>query len=353
MNRLAELRARRGISAAELASSAGVARQTIYAIEGQSYMPNTAVALRLARTLEVAVEELFQLEDAERLSEKPLNVDLLLEDTAAGRGVHLCAVGKRVIAVPAQAAPTFLPVPDGLLSTRGRAVPLRSGTLPARLLIGGCDPALSVLAEHARQVGVEVTLAPCNSSQALQLLRRGRLHIAGVHSKDNASVVRRAYPRDTVRVVTFAVWQQGFVVSAGNPKDIRSAADLMRGDVRIANREVGAGSRLLLDRELEAVGLRPGEVKGYDRIARGHLAAAWQVVGGLADCCVATEAAARAFGLDFVPLTEERFDLVLPKDSENATMIDRILDAMQRPLFRRQLGMLAGYDTAQTGDVES
>ena len=353
MNRLAELRNRRGISAAELAGLAGVARQTIYAIEGQSYMPNTAVALRLARALEVAVEEVFQLEEAEPVAAKPLKVDLLLEGGAAGQGVYLCPVGKRVMAVPAQAAPSFLPVPDGILSKRGMAVPVRSGPIPARVLIGGCDPALSVLAEHARQAGVEVALSPCNSSRALQLLRSGRLHVAGVHSKDNASVVRRALPRDNVRVVTFAAWQQGFVVSAGNPKQIRSAADLARGDVRIANREPGAGSRLLLDRELETVGLRPREVNGYDHIAHGHLAAAWKVVAGLADCCVAPEAAARAFGLDFVPLAEERFDLVLPKNAENAAMIDRMLDAMQRPLFRRQLGMMGGYETAHTGEVVS
>jgi putative molybdopterin biosynthesis protein len=278
-----------------------------------------------------------------------LKVDLLLDDTAAGQGVHLCAVGKRVVAVPAQAAPTFLPVPDGILFNRGTAEPLRSGPLPARLLIGGCDPALSVLAEHARQAGIDVALASCNSSQGLQFLRSGRLHVAGVHSKDNASVVRRALPRDNVRVVTFAAWQQGFVVSAGNPKEVRSTDDLARRDVRIANREPGAGSRLLLDRELDAIGLRPREVKGYDQIAHGHLAAAWQVLAGLADCCVATEAAARAFGLDFVPLTEERFDLVLPKKAENAAMIDRLLDAMQRRLFRRQLGMMGGYETSHTG----
>jgi putative molybdopterin biosynthesis protein len=351
MNRLADFRTRKGISAAELASLAGVARQTVYAIEGQSYMPNTIVALRLARALDVSVEDLFQLEEVEPAATRPVKVDLLLEETAAGQAVHLCSVGNRVIAVPAQAAPTFLPTPDGILSKRGMAIPLRSGPMPARLLIGGCDPALSVLAEHAGQAGVEVALAPCNTSQALQFLRSGRLHVAGVHSKDNLCVVRRALPRDNVRVVTFAGWQQGFVVAAANPKEIRTAADLARRDVRIANREPGSGSRLLLDRELEAVGLRPREVKGYDHIAHGHLAAAWQVLAGLADCCVATEAAARAFGLDFAPITSERFDLVLPKNAENSGMMDRMLDAMQRSTFRRQLEMMGGYDTSHTGAV--
>jgi molybdate-binding protein len=191
---------------------------------------------------------------------------------------------------------------------------------------------------------VNVVLANCSSTRALDLLKRGLVHVAGTHL-GKATTLRGA----RFSVYAYAVWEEGFVVAPGNPKKIRSAEDLRNARIRIINREEGAGSRVLLDRELRRAGVGSALVKGYDTFAAGHLAGAWYVKAGMADCCVAPRAAARAFQLDFVPLATERYELVLParRGAENA--IVKLMDAINGVALRRQLSAIAGYDTSQTG----
>lgn len=117
-NRLAEVRRRRGFSAADLASKAGVKRQTIYAIEAQKFVPNTLVALRLAQILEVSVEELFSVEPVAAPPEKPRTVDLLTAQGDRGQPnqpVRLCRIGTRTIAVPSSPLVGELPPADALV----------------------------------------------------------------------------------------------------------------------------------------------------------------------------------------------------------------------------------------------
>ena len=141
--------------------------------------------------------------------------------------------------------------------------------------------------------------------------------MAGTHLRDestgesNLTAIGRVFARKSVAVFTLAVWEEGIVVASGNPKSIRSVADFARQDVAIVNRESGAGSRMLLDAQLHRLGIVGKNVRGYDRTAGGHLQAAWQVRSGDADGCIATRAAARVFGLDFIPLLSERYDLVI------------------------------------------
>ncbi len=347
-NRLSEIRNRNGLSAAALASRTGVTRQTVYAIEAGRYMPNTALALRFARELAVRVEDLFELEAA--APDRTVDADLISGPSPSHQGqpVQLCVVGRRTVAVPAPPVPVYLPLADGVLAGRS-VLSFRPEPLPKRLLIAGCDPALSLLAWRAARAGVDVALASANSSQALALLKAGRIHIAGTHLRDDLRAVRKAFPRGGVRIVTFAAWREGLVVAPHNPKGIRSVAALARRGVRIVNREPGAGSRILLDAELSRAGVKSRAVAGYDRIAHGHLPAAWQVLNGLADCCIASEAAARAFGLAFVPLAAERFDLVIPEDLASSAQVERLIDAMQALDFRHELEVTGGYDTGQTG----
>jgi len=107
----------------------------------------------------------------------------------------------------------------------------------------------------------------------------------------------------------------------------------------------------LLDRELAAAGIPARAVRGYDELpAAGHLPAAWRVYNGMADCCVATRSAARAFGLDFVPLASERYDLVIRREHLAATAVERLLDTLAQAAFRRELEGLCGYDTRETGN---
>jgi putative molybdopterin biosynthesis protein len=350
INRLAGMRKARGISAVDLAAQVGVTRQAVYAIEAGTYMPNTAVALRLARVLDTSVEDLFALEGEEKPATDVRNFEPLDEifSLEPGEPIQICRVGRRTIGIAPSRFPAWLPVADGVVSDSGRSAALAGETDDAnRVLIAGCDPALSLLARHAREKGIDVILASGNSARALEWLRAGKIDVAGSHLNDPIAGGR------AFSVVTFALWEEGFVVRRGNPKAIRSVADLANPRVRFVNREEGSGSRKLFDSLIEAAGMRPATVKGSDTIAPGHLAAAWAVGSGAADCCIAAGSAARRFGLDFVPIAAERFELVLHKRDLTRKAVQVVLDVLNRTRFRRELEMIAGYDVSRAGETIS
>jgi molybdopterin molybdotransferase/putative molybdopterin biosynthesis protein len=364
---LSEIRQQRGISAAQLARLAGVSRQTIYAIEAGDYVPNTTLALQLAKLLEVRVEELFSLEWEPAPPPKPMTVDMIAtaEPARKGQPVQICRVGKRMIGVSVAAQPVMLPMADGVVveSSKRRhqaGIYVFQSDLEdeKRLLIAGCDPGISLLMQHlARFDDVDLVVAPSSSQQALEWLRQGKVHIAGSHLRDassgeyNLPAIKRLFPRGAVKVVTFAIWEQGLVFENGNPKHIRGVEDLTRKDVSIVNREKGAGSRELLDQRLRDSGIHAGRVNGYDRIAHGHLPAALAVSLKEADCCIATRSAARAFGLSFIPLATERYDLVVRRQHARLPAVEALMDVLNRAAVRRRLEILAGYDTSHTGEV--
>jgi putative molybdopterin biosynthesis protein len=157
------------------------------------------------------------------------------------------------------------------------------------------------------------------------------------------------FPKNAVAVISFAVWEEGIVTAAGNPKSIKTVEDLARRDVSIVNREKGAGSRALLDSELKRLRIDSKNIRGYGRIAPGHLPAAWQVQSGQVDCCIATRAAARVFGLGFIPLVSERYDLAIRRQHLDMPGIQAVLDTLSRSNYRRELESLGGYDTRAAG----
>ncbi|MBX6377213.1 MAG: substrate-binding domain-containing protein, partial [Clostridia bacterium] len=229
--------------------------------------------------------------------------------------------------------------------------------LRRNVLVAGCDPALGLLAGWLAGRG-----APCRlvwvhapSRGALAALLAGEVHLAGVHLYDepsgsyNVAAVRRALPRAEVLLVHLAQWEQGLVVAPGNPLAIRRAEDLADPRVRLVNREPGSGARELLDRLLRQAGIPPRAVRGYDREVPGHLAVGWAVASGGADAGIGSRATAEAFGLDFIPLSRERFDLVVPADLADDPRMDRLLDTVASGEFRAQLASVAGYDTGETG----
>lgn len=351
-SRLAEIRQRRGVAAAELARQAGVSRQTIYAMEAGDYVPNTAVALRLAQALGTAVEELFSLDPPQ--SGKPRTVTAELIGTGerfAGSPIELCRVAGRLVGVPAVPAPFQLQPADALLVTPARSTVqlLRDLDTGSRLLMAGCDPATSVLARYLQRASVTLVTAPVNSSVALQLVEQHMVHVAGTHLKD--PVGESAGPATKgLAIFAFAVWEQGLVVARGNPKKIRKVEDLARAGVSFVNREKGSGSRQLLDGLLKAARIPARLVNGYrDRPAGGHLAATWRVYSGMGDSCVATRSSAQAFGLDFLPLTSERYDLVIRKEYLELSAVERLLDTLTQAAFRQELAGRCAYDVRETG----
>lgn len=360
--RLKEIRKTRGFSAADLARRVGVSRQTIYAIEDGTFVPNTLISLQLARALDATVEELFSIPDEPPGA--PIRAGVLPTDQPASEGqlVRVCRVKERLVAVAVSFPPAYLPLADGIIESRNRqSVSIRSpaGSPDAdnRLLLAGCDPALSLLQDALHASEIEIITVPCSSRCALQWLKQGKIHAAGSHLLDRATgdynlpIIRRLLPNASIRVVTFAVWEQGLILRRGNPKSIRSLADLARRDLTLINREKGSGSRDLLDTGLRRLGIQPEQVKGYNSIAQGHLAAAYAVAAGTAHCCIAPRSAARCFGLDFIPLAVERFDLSFTRASLELPAGKALLDLLNRSNLRKKLQWIAGYDTAHTGEI--
>ena len=356
VNSLAMLREKRRISAAALAALVGVSRQTIYAIEAGSYIPNTVTSLQLARALEVGVEDLFSLPAEGARSEEVV----LLPGAEAGRPVRLCRVGERLVATANTPLQWQLPWGDAIVTGRNK-VQMRetyaaSGRVPDnRVLIAGCDPGISVLARHIQQTGVELIVAQSNSTQALALLKNSAVHVAGTHLRDEVSgesnipEIGRKFAKNSVALFSFAVWEEGIVTAAGNPKGICGIEDLARADVRIVNREKGAGSRILLDERLKRLKIPSGKVAGYGDLASGHMETAWRVKTGTADCCIATRAAAGAFGLGFLPLESERYDFAIRTQSLELPAIQALLDTLNGARFRRELESTGGYDVRASG----
>lgn len=370
-NRLIEIRKSRGVGASDLARRVNVSRQTIYAIEAGTYVPNTEVALNLARQLEVTVDELFSLQENSDMANETLATEVLsAEAPSKGQPVRICQIGSRWVSVPVSASPYYMPEADGIIAKiiakepgkmNGRAdliVFAKDEASQKRLVLAGCDPATGLLSRMVeKHSGVEIVSAAASSKLALQWLADGKVHIAGSHLEDpktgefNLPYLRKQFPDDDFTVVTFARWEEGFVIAPGNPKSIRKIDDLTRKNVKFVNREPGSGSRGLLDKLIDSSGLDSKKIQGYSRVAFGHLAAAYCVLSHDADACLATRSAAQTFGLDFVPLRSERYDLVMRKKATDLPAVKAFLDVLQRATLRRKLEVLAGYDTSQTGMV--
>jgi putative molybdopterin biosynthesis protein len=172
------------------------------------------------------------------------------------------------------------------------------------------------------------------------------VHVAGVHSLTERD---RRRVRGTV-LVHLATWPLGLATPKGNPLGIRGIVDLGRPDVRFVNRERGASARVLVDRLMGDVGLGPWMVRGYTDEVRGHDAVAQAVALGAADVGLTTQAAATAHALDFRPLSEESFNLVVTAAEVARPEVQGLLLTARSPAFRRDVGALPGYGTARSGE---
>lgn len=363
-NQLGTVRRSRGVGAAELARLVGVSRQTIYAIEAGSYVPNTEVTLKLARVLEVRVEELFALGNDGPVAAQTIPVEVLSPaPVVKGQAMRLCSVNGRRVSIPVHAAPYYLPEADGVVAeartdTAELVAFSRDDAQAKQIVMAGCDPAIGLISRMVEKLGgVEIVSAAASSKLALRWLKEGKVHIAGTHLEDpetgefNLPYLRAEFSGVDYAVVSFAEWEEGLVIAPGNPKRIRKVEDLARKNVRFVNREAGSGSRQLLDRLLQKTGIESSKVEGYGRTGFGHLAVAYMVYTGDADCCLATRSAAQTFQLDFVPLQNERYDFVMERKTLDTPMAQTFLDILQRAQLRRKLEVLAGYDTSQTGKM--
>ncbi|MDP3599263.1 MAG: substrate-binding domain-containing protein, partial [Nitrospirota bacterium] len=228
--------------------------------------------------------------------------------------------------------------------------------------VAGCDPAISLAGAHLRQ-GKDLTSVvgwTMGSMAALRALQQGEVHVAGLHILDpktgesNLPYLRRVLKGSHYDVVTFATWEEGFLVRSGNPKSIRAASDLADAQILLVNREEGAGARLLLDQRLRVAGIDPTQVRGYDKTVSSHFEVARAIASHQADVGVGIRSAAQLFGLDFVPLQAARYDLVVPKAylTSHPTLAHLFETITSRP-FRNEIEALGGYDTRETGKLRA
>jgi putative molybdopterin biosynthesis protein len=191
----------------------------------------------------------------------------------------------------------------------------------------------------------------------LMALKRGEAHCAGTHLLDeetgeyNISYIKRFLPDRPVMLVNLVYREQGLMVAAGNPKNIHGIEDLIRSGVRYINRQRGAGTRVLLDYRLKELSLDVRQIQGYEREEFTHMAIAAAVAGGSADAGLGIRAAACALGLDFIYVTEERYDLCILKEYWDTPYIRRILDVIASTAFHQAVKALGGYDLRDCGRV--
>jgi molybdopterin molybdotransferase/putative molybdopterin biosynthesis protein len=366
-NRLREKRQALGLSQKQLADLAGITRQAVSAVEANQYSPATSVALQLARALRCRVEELFSIKTGGEIVEGELIGSL--PDGPGPMRAQVTQIGDRLLVRPLDGFGELMSLAttaDGLIiaaSPKSKRVKVKllkdRETVRRKIVVAGCDPAMFLAAEHLRKHDKD-NLVPClmGSSIALGALKRGEVHVAGVHWVDerseawNLADLKRGLSRMDCMVVTFAHWEEGFIVGQGNPKRIRSVNDIAQSAVKIVNREKGSGARRLIDRELDVAGIQPARVKGYGDEVLSHLDVAARVKVGLADVGVGVRAAAAICGLDFIPLQRERYDLIIPKAHyENLPGLRALLDTIVSKPFREELEALGGYDTRESGKV--
>ena len=368
-NRLREMRLTAGLSQGELAQSVGITRQALYAMEKAHYLPGTEVALRLAHALGTSVEDLFSLNDGQDIleAELPTGHSGFLRSTR----VTLATVGSRLVAKPVMELGDVLnytvpadalvmgPVPRRKRSVYVQLLKNRKD-VERQILVAGCDPAIHLAGEHVRQQGGNASVIGWNmtSLAALRALKRGDVHVAGIHMRDrrsgeyNVPFLKRHLQGQAVTVVRFATWQEGLLLKGGNPKHVRGLEDLIRPDVRMVNRERGAGARLLLDYLLSRHRIPSHLVRGYGTIAPSQIGLGRCIAEEKADVGIGAQAVAQLYNFDFIPLQEERYDLVIPTAYVHSHPgMQVFLDVLVTRRFQREIEALGGYDTKESGKI--
>jgi len=225
--------------------------------------------------------------------------------------------------------------------------------------IGSHDVALDLLASCLRRQFPELSLSSAHvgSMGGLLALKRGEAHLAGIHLLDevtgeyNFPYLDQYLPGHDIALVNLVYREQGLIVPSGNPKRIAGIADLVRPDIVFCNRQRGAGTRLLLDHYLRKLGIQPVAVQGYEREEYTHLAVAAAVQAGSADVGLGIRTAANALGLDFIPLTPERYDLAIPRSFLATTALQNLLTVIRSDEFKRIVTARGGYDVKDTGKI--
>ena len=223
--------------------------------------------------------------------------------------------------------------------------------------IGSHDLTLDLMAQFLAEHDRRLASANVGSQGGLVALRRGEAHLAGSHllnpetGEYNVSYIRQYMPNIPVKVIALVGRDQGLMVKKGNPKGVKSLGDLTKSQVQFVNRQRGAGTRVLLDYHLNLMGIPADSILGYTQEEYTHLGVAAAVASGRADCGLGIAAAAQALDLDFVPLFQERYDLVIPKEHAESNLLAPLFELIAGSEFRSSVSKLTGYDISVMGKI--
>ena len=348
----------RGFSQQQLAGMAGVSRQAVSAVESGLSDPSLRVALALARALGMTVEEVFgPAIPASAVTARPVAP---IDDEAAR--VALAPMGDEFVALPLSGSSVsragFLPAGGLAFGTEGEEAHLVQpiGLPRPTLVVAGCDPAMPLLETPLGLLDPPVGLTwwACPSKEALRLAADGLVHVAGVHLRGrsgdyNTGPAGELLPQGA-EVIGFCSWREGLVLRPDLADGITGLGDVARRGLRLVNREPGSEARSVLDRELATLSIDARHLPGYGTQATGHLQVAGAITAGLADVGVASEPAALAYGLAFIPLAAERFDLVIPADLTGSREVQGLIKVLSSRWLLDQLASLPGYDPARCGE---
>lgn len=289
--------------------------------------------------------------------------------------VNIGSVGDRLVAIPLPRGAgllTSLSRAEGIIKTSSRSEGIAAGEeVDATLLvepeeiantvmiIGSHDIALDILSDELRKTGSPIRVASGNvgSLGGLMALRKGTAHVAGSHLLDtetgtyNISYIQKYLQGVPVHVFHLVMREQGLIVQKHNPKGIRGIEDLTRDDVVFINRQLGSGTRILLDYKLHELGIDAGKITGYENEEYTHMNVAVAVLSGMADAGLGILAAARALDLDFIPLLTEQYDLVIPSSFVDDPKIKSLLEAIRSEGFKERIKGLGGYNPENSGNV--
>ena len=227
------------------------------------------------------------------------------------------------------------------------------------IVTGSHDLILDILRNELQDNFSNYRLVSFNvgSMGGLIALKQNRTHLATAHLLDpesgeyNFPYLKRIIPQKELVVVNLAYREQGMIVKKGNPKNIKELRDLTRGDIKFINRQKGSGTRILLDYLLKKKGINPLNIRGYSQEEYTHLMIASTVAEGNADVGLGIFSAAKVFGLDFIPIAKERYDIIIPKDYYHSLKIQRLLNIIRSDEFKKKALSLGGYDLSQSGKV--
>ncbi|ACD83458.1 substrate-binding domain-containing protein [Candidatus Methylacidiphilum infernorum] len=350
----------KGLSQKELAAKIGVSRQTIHAMENGLYVPNTAVALRLARVLEKTVEFLFPY------SPDFIEADVLVDENQKISTRYVVGeVRGRKIAWPSTSLETSLGffeanalrLPSLVNNNRQLRLLFPYSEMEKQVFLLGCDPALGLLSSRlSRYSDFKLWWVRQSSLKALEFMKSGFAHIGGFHfpkeyPKNNVESGTEALMGTGGFILSFSQWEEGFAVQPANPLKIYKIEDLLRKEVRFVNRDHGSGSRILFDHLLSEADISPHQLNGYTVELPSSFEVARAVSYGFADVALTSRACAEFLGLDFIPLYLMEFCLVVPKDLTLYPPVEKFLDFLQSGDFKEELTMLPGYNFDSLGKI--